>query len=559
MSLMGLLLETTVKSSLVVLAALVAVACLRRRSAALRHWILSAAIVAALAAPVLGLVTPSWHVPLDAIGRPQLIGAVVPPATARRPARPAANTDRREDAASASIADAAVLVSTAWLAGACASVLVLLIGLGRLSWIASTARRVDDGPWSVAASEIAREYGLRRPVVILQSDHPALLVTWGFVQPKVILPRTAQGWSGERIRVVLSHELAHIKRGDWLIQMVAEVARAGYWFNPVMWIACRRLRLESEQATDDVVLHAGINGSEYASHLLELARAFSRHGAWLPAPAIARPSSLERRVSAMLNARVDRAPITRRARLGIVAALSAMAIAVASAQGTFSTFSGTVFDPLNGYLPGVTMTLTNTQSGAKHEIRSDPTGHFEFVGLPPGAYSLEAILPGFSVLRGTLDLTGRDVQRDVTLTIGSLEETISVSASRTGAGASPAAPPAARRSVPDKFAMMKQCSEGTPSTGSMGGNIRQPTKLRDVKPLYPAQLAESGTGGVFVFAARIGTDGTISDLQATSGTNPDLELAASNAIRQWEFSPTLLNCVAVEVPMKITVTFKPAQ
>jgi len=558
MNLAGLLLETTLKSSLVVLAALVAVACLRRSSAALRHWVLSAAIVAATVSPVLGFVTPSWHVPLDAITRPQLIAGAAPPAPARRPPQPAAGNDRHGEAASASTPSAAMLVSIAWLAGAGVSILILAIGLGRLAWVASTARPVETGPWAVTADEVAREYGLRRPVVILQSDHPALLVTWGFVQPKVILPRTAEDWTGERIRVVLAHELAHIKRGDWLIQIVAELARAGYWFNPVMWIACRRLRLESEQATDDVVLHAGINGSEYASHLLELARAFSRHGAWLPAPAIARPSSLERRVSAMLNTRVNRAPITRVARVGIVAALSAVAIAMASAQGAFSTFSGTVFDPLNGYLPNVTMTLTNTQSGAKHEIRSDRTGHFEFVGLPPGAYSLEAILPGFSVLRGSLDLTGRDVRRDVTLKIGSLEETISVLASRGGATAGPASPQVARRPAPDKLAMMRQCAEGTPAPGSMGGNLRQPTKVVDVKPLYPAQLAEAGTGGVFVFAARIGTDGTISDLQTTSGTNPDLELAAANAIRQWEFTPTLLNCVAVEVPMKITVSFRAA-
>jgi beta-lactamase regulating signal transducer with metallopeptidase domain len=557
MSLVSLLLETTLKSSLMVVAALVSVACLRRRSAALRHWILSAAIVAATVSPVLGLITPRWHVPLGAIARPQLIGAVVPPAPARSPAQPATDTGRPEEPANAATAGAAVLVSSAWFAGAGASVLILLIGLGRLAWVASIARPVETGPWAVTADEIASEYGLRRPVVILQSDHPALLVTWGFVRPKVILPRTAHDWTGERIRVVLAHELAHVKRGDWLIQMVAEMARAGYWFNPVMWVACRRLRLESEQATDDVVLHAGINGSEYASHLLDLARAFSRHGAWLPAPAIARPSSLERRVSAMLNDRVNRAPVTRFARLGIITALSAVAIAVASAQGTFSIFSGTVFDPLNGYLPNVTMTLTNTQSGAKHEIHSDRTGHFEFVGLPPGAYSLEAFLPGFSVLRGSLDLTGRDVQRDVTLKIGSLEETISVSASPGAANASPARPPVARRPVPDKFAAMKTCSDRSPA-GSMGGNLRQPTKVVDVKPVYPSQLAEAGTGGVFVFAARIGTDGTISDLQTTSGTNPDLELAAANAIRQWEFTPTLLNCVAVEVPMKITVSFRAA-
>lgn len=257
----------------------------------------------------------------------------------------------------------------------------------------------------------------------------------------------------------------------------------------------------------------------------------------------------------MLNARVNRAPITRTARLAIVAALSAVAIAIASAQGAFSTFSGTVFDPLNGYLPGVTMTLTNTQSGAKHEIRSDRTGHFEFVGLPPGSYSLQAILPGFSVLSGTLDLTGRDVQRDVTLKIGQLEETISVWASSpNGVRTPPADQP--RRPRPDKTAMMQACSEKTPAAGSMGGNLKQPMKLVDKKPNYPEQLAAAGTGGLVVFAARIGTDGVINDLQTTSAANPDLELAAATAIRQWEFSPTLLNCVAIEVPMKVTVTFR---
>jgi TonB family protein len=333
--------------------------------------------------------------------------------------------------------------------------------------------------------------------------------------------------------------------------------RAAYWFNPVMWITCRRLRLESERATDDLVLHAGIKGSEYASHLLELARAFARPRPWVPAPAIARPSSLERRVSAMLNAGISRAPITRAARLAIVGALSAVAIAVASAQGTFSTFSGTVFDPLNGFLPGVTMTLTNTQSGAKHEIRSDRTGHFEFVGLPPGSYSLQAILPGFSVLSGTLDLTGRDVQRDVTLKVGRLQETISVWASRGDANPVTAASPEKRRAARDTPAAMTACSEKMPA-GGMGGNLRQPMKLVDVKPRYPAALGDAGIGGVFEFAALIGTDGTIRDLQTTSGTNPDLELAAATAIRQWEFTPTLLNCVAVEVPMTITVSFRPA-
>jgi beta-lactamase regulating signal transducer with metallopeptidase domain len=554
MSLAALLFESTVKASVVMLAALAAVACLQRRSAALRHWLLSAAIVAGAAAPLLGLVTPAWHVPLDALPRPAAMA--VPSVITGSSSRSTAVTPRAADA-DVSRQAAGALIEGAWIAGAGVSLLILCVGLGRLAWIASSARTVAAGRWAEEAADLARDFGLHRPVTILQSDHPALLVTWGFVEPKIILPRHAQGWPDARIRVVLAHELAHIKRGDWLIQMLAEIARAGYWFNPVMWIACRRLRQESEQATDDVVLHAGVDGAEYAGHLLELARAFSRRRPWLPAPAIARPSSLERRVSAMLNERTDRAPITRTARLGIVAALAAVALAVASAQGAFSTFSGTVFDPTNAFLPGVTMTLTNTASGAKHEIKSDRTGHFEFVGLPPGSYSLQAILPGFSVLTGTLDLTGRDVQRDVTLKIGKLQETISVWASRGDANSVTAASPEKRRAARDTDAAMKACSETTPA-GGMGGNLRQPMKLVDVKPRYPAALGDAGIGGVFEFAALIGTDGTIKDLQTTSGTNPDLELAAATAIRQWEFSPTLLNCVAVEVPMTVLVSFKPA-
>jgi hypothetical protein len=61
---------------------------------------------------------------------------------------------------------------------------------------------------------------------------------------------------------------------------------------------------------------------------------------------------------------------------------------------------------------------------------------------------------------------------------------------------------------------------------------------------------------VFEFAARIGADGTIADLETVSGSNPDLELAAGNAIRQWQFTPTLLNCVPIEEPMKSSEKFR---
>ena len=78
--------------------------------------------------------------------------------------------------------------------------------------------------------------------------------------------------SPDELGAVLSHELAHVRRHDWCVQIAAEGVRALLWFNPLVWIACRRLRRESEQACDDAVLGNGVPARAYASHLLELAR-----------------------------------------------------------------------------------------------------------------------------------------------------------------------------------------------------------------------------------------------------------------------------------------------
>ena len=97
-------------------------------------------------------------------------------------------------------------------------------------------------------------YGLRRHVALLQTHASDLLATWGLLRPSVLLPAHAREWSDDRIRIVLCHELAHIRRNDWFVQIAAEALRSLFWFNPLIWIACTRLRRESEQACDDVVL-----------------------------------------------------------------------------------------------------------------------------------------------------------------------------------------------------------------------------------------------------------------------------------------------------------------
>jgi TonB family protein len=561
---MTLLLTSTIKVSVILLFAFGATALLRKRSAATRHLVLSAAVLCAVALPAVEWVVPSWHLRLDTSSlvrverRQQQL-----PAMETRP-QGVLDAVRRDGFATVRPLMDGEVAGALWIVGVTISLFVLLVGLGRLAWIASRAQRIVLGPWAELAREIASRYSLHRPVLLLQSDHPTMLVTWGLVRPRVFLPRSARDWPEDRVRVVLCHELAHIRRGDWAIQMAAELLRSVYWFNPLVWIACRRLRRDSEQACDDRVLNLGVEGPEYATHLLDLARAFeSRRRVWLPAPEMARPSSLEGRIRAMLNNRIDRQPVTRRASLVAVFAILAVTVSVAAAQ-TFATLSGSVFDPTNSILPEVTLVLTNVESKAKHEVRSDRTGHFEFVGLPRGEYALEARLPGFAALHGTVAVSGQNVQRDMTLQVGSLQETITI----IGGGSDNEAPrppdPGVEQLRERRRLQFRSTCGNAPSGGNaggnLGGNLRLPAKLKDVKPRYPRHLWEANIGGTVFMEGRIGTDGSFSELRAvTPLAHPDLEAAALEAARQWQFDEMLLNGCAVEAPVKITANFKVRQ
>ena len=317
---MNLLVDSTMKVSLLVVLGLGASALLQRGSAALRHWVLTVTIVCSAVLPLLAVVVPTWHIHL---GNPAQVRPIAPAAgtlavdvgkSDLSVAAPQSALEARQLALSGG-----QILGAAWIAGMVISLGILLLGFARLTSIASQSEPLVQSKWVEAATDISRAYRLRRPVLLLTTDHPALLVTWGSSRPKVMLPTVAREWPEDRIRVVLSHELAHVWRSDWLVQMVGEVLRAVYWFNPLLWIACRRLRHHSEQACDDAVLSLGIDGADYATHLVDVARLFSeRRQTWLPAPSIARPSSLEGRIRAMLNAGLNRRPITQSARLAIV-------------------------------------------------------------------------------------------------------------------------------------------------------------------------------------------------------------------------------------------------
>lgn len=292
---------------------------LRRRSAAARHlvWLLtlSAGLFAAVASPLL----PS--VPLRVL-RSVPVSRVAELGPVPTDSRGTADTPRLENAWIAGTAEpeaSAKLNLPTMLAGLWIGGALLLAGwyaLGHLGLarLAKSATLVVDPEWDALRTRLT-EAAFPAPVRLLRTSRVGSPMTWG-MRPVVLLPDSASGWTSQRRLVVLAHEMAHAARGDYLARIIACAATVLYWFHPLVWLAARRLRLESERACDDQVLRSGISGVDYASHLLDVARGSQelRLGGAV-AIGMARPSQLEGRLLAVLDEHRSREAPRARARL----------------------------------------------------------------------------------------------------------------------------------------------------------------------------------------------------------------------------------------------------
>ena len=377
--------DVGVKSIAVFVLAGLVVVSLRKASAAIRHLVWLAAIVGVLTLPFVSLIAPEWQVswlpdmtkavsdvalvkPLpDSSNRtavkPRALdvaagmvnetergsGSIVPlvplPLTSDSPmpqgklggspalqdagATTAVVVESTGDSRMAGATIIATLVQRSgwiWLVGFFVSLLPLLVGLFQLTRITRRARRDNSGEWCNRVDAMRGQLGIERPVACVQSAAMRMPVTWGAIRPVLILPEGADEWSDERKRMVLLHELAHVKRFDWATQMVAHMACAVHWFNPLAWFAARRMRVEREQACDDLVISSGSRPSDYADELLKIATSLQGGSLlnWTAVP-MARKSSLEGRLLSILDGRRSRAAVNR---LIVIAAFATLAVIV---------------------------------------------------------------------------------------------------------------------------------------------------------------------------------------------------------------------------------------
>jgi beta-lactamase regulating signal transducer with metallopeptidase domain len=218
-----------------------------------------------------------------------------------------------------------------WLVGAMAVLLRnILAHIGLIRW-ARQSRRELSPAWAASFQRAANDAKFRRTIRVFECDHATSPCTFGLVRPVVLLPAAVAGWPEAQRRFTLLHELAHVRRLDYLTTQIASVACAVHWYNPLVWYAALQARWLQERACDDVVLNAGGTPSDYAQLLVTLAGGSRRLTPAFPAAVgMVQRSRLHGRVTAILDASRARLPLRGFALVAVLASLAALMLFLAT-------------------------------------------------------------------------------------------------------------------------------------------------------------------------------------------------------------------------------------
>ena len=545
---LALLLGTVFRGTGLLLLCGVLVLTLRRASAAARHLVWSLGLGAMLALPFISLTLPAWDVPV--------ITTWLSGTASRRNAkkedspvfRSQINGDDTARVSPAAVATAdhpfrAGWILFLWAIGSSLLAARLAVGEWRVLRIARRSLPFETPQAKAVLESVCSSFRLSRAVWLRTNAEIVVPFTRGWLRPSVLLPAEAPQWSRQQLEWALAHELAHVRRNDYLTQMAAQFACGLFWFHPLVWLAAFAMRKERERACDDILLSLGHPAADYAEFLLVLSRSLQHsNGAWSTSVAMAQSSQLEARMKALLDPKLNHQPLAA-SRASLVTALAALlllpvaALRVA-AEGASGSISGTVRDPSGAVIPNANVTLVNVEQKVKIEGRSGADGTFKFAAIPPGGYRLEITRPGFAYTKSAdLDLKpSGDLHQDITMDVGEVLQEVVVHGRKTAEN------PPSPRPVPHRI--------------RVGGNVQAAKLTFQVKPDYPEEAQKHGVEGDVILRAVIGTSGQILSLSPFNDADAALTKAAMDAVRQWKYTPTLLNGEPVEVVTTITVAFR---
>ena len=569
----------------------------RTRAASVRYAIGCAALVLMAMAPVVTVITiVRGHTEAESASvttraaTSQVPEATVPPGTLVT--TPARNTTTW-------IASSLPTITAIWAGGVLTGALHLFLGWWRLRRMLRAAIVVSPEGWSHSLRALAARVGVTSRLQILTSTLTEVPAVVGWLRPAIVVPASAlAGLPAAYLDAVLAHELAHLRRRDYLVNALQCAVEVLLFYHPAVWWVSQQVRHEREHCCDDeaaaacgdrhVYIRALVSLEELrcerarlalgatGGHLLDRVRRLLepsstpgpavsggimitlvltlsmmvvagglQTGAADPADASVKPAAITAPViapmpvpaPAMRTAPAVSKPASKPPRASVTQV--AAPVQQTPAPGGID---GRVIDADGAVVPGVTVMVSSPLTGAARPLVTNARGEFHANELSPGTYEVTLTLTGFRTSRGTVAVTsGQRAPVRFRLQVGELEESMTVS----GIAARDVARPVPQTAGP---------ATGPQVPIRVGGDIRVPLKLKDTRPVYPQDALAARIQGTVFIEAVLSRDGTVQSARVVQGV-AELDDAALTAVRQWLYRPTMLNGQPVEVVMMVTIRF----
>ena len=594
--------EAALKSTVVLSAAWLGVLALRGRSAAVRHVVWSAACAALLALPLLSMMLPSWRVP---IAGSHLVPGFLLHADAVGAAQEGARQAAHDTAITVPLQSAPwlpgwpLLLTSLWAAGAAVSLGQMLRGWAAMERLRRRARRFEMPGFRSMTNLLAME----DDVELRETTRGSMPLTYGFIHPTIFMPGDAMEWSAERREVVLLHELAHVRRGDSATHLLVRMVVALYWWNPLVWVARRGVLQEQERAADDLVLSTGARASEYANHLLDIARSMQPPAAlgWVAVP-MARRSQLEGRLLSILDSGRDRAAPGRRWAVAALVAAIGITIPVAAVE---AKSDGAPAQGVRQAGDGTSAFLLKEGDAAREKGKYDQAAAIYRKALAVlGSSGPEAATAWVHL--GTVELATKNFagaikdferaqasdsgqasearmwtaiaqqrQNNLQAADGLYQSALSAEDPNSAAaatimelyaallqqqGQSDEANAMQKEAAVIRTAQASQARTVSHSASSdgykIGGDVSAPVLVSKVEPEYTPEARIAKYQGTALLSVEIGPSGAAHNIQVVRALGFGLDEKAIAAISQWKFRPSIKDGQPVTVQAQIEVNFR---
>lgn len=260
------------------------------------------------------------------------------------------------------------LLMVAWLLGCGAVAARMALGHRSLLRMIAASGAVTDADALEAVESLRHEAGVRREVALRATQAVGAPLLYGIRRPVILMPEEwLESLSREDLRVMLAHEMAHVKRSDFLGNLLQRIAELPLFFHPATWLAGRRIALAREELCDAAALRPGIDPKSYALSLLAAAEKTHARFALASVGVAEGKFTLLRRVEAIM-----RTGGMKRTNRYLAAGLALVLLAAAAALGMAE---GAVFG-LHGRTP-------RRAGGVRRRFRSQQSHPADFCGARP--------------------------------------------------------------------------------------------------------------------------------------------------------------------------------